>query len=94
MNSSLISEVEHPFLTSETDKAPIPDSNTPIRSAGFRQAIMGVVRLYLRCLSPTYRYNAMEKARQTPPILYRFAFRKNDDVQEWNLALQITPLGF
>ena len=75
---SLISEVEHPF-SPQKPAAPMP-AESPIRSAGFRQAIMGLYNY--TCAVCELRIVTMdgESATEAAHII-PFRVSKNDDVR-------------
>ena len=75
---SLISEVEHPFLP-QKPMAPIPEES-PIRSAGFRQAIMGLYNY--TCAVCRLRIVTMDGESATDAAhIIPFRISKNDDVR-------------
>ena len=75
---SLISEVEHPF-SPQKPTAPIPEES-PIRSAGFRQAIMGVYDY--TCAVCRLRIVTMDGESATDAAhIIPFRISKNDDVR-------------
>lgn len=75
---ALISEVEHPFL-SQKPTAPIPEES-PIRSAGFRQAIMGLYNY--TCAVCRLRIVTMDGESATDAAhIIPFRISKNDDVR-------------
>ena len=75
---SLISEVEYPFLP-QKPTAPIPEES-PIRSAGFRQAIMGLYDY--TCAVCRLRIVTMDGESATDAAhIIPFRISKNDDVR-------------
>ena len=75
---SLISEVEQPF-SSQKPTAPIPEES-PIRSAGFRQAIMGLYDY--TCAVCRLRIVTMDGESATDAAhIIPFRISKNDDVR-------------
>ena len=75
---SLISEVEHPFLP-QRPTTPIP-AESPIRSAGFRQAIMGLYDY--TCAVCQLRIVTMDGESATDAAhIIPFRVSKNDDVR-------------
>lgn len=75
---ALISEVEHPF-SPQKPTAPIPEES-PIRSAGFRQAIMGLYNY--TCAVCRLRIVTMDGESATDAAhIIPFRISKNDDVR-------------